>query len=142
MPLCRRIQVTSLLKISDVALCRSSSERWAVVTIAHRGRPSGAHSIDWMSMGSPVIQFAKLGAASTALSFMANACRSFGGKNSSSSNTPSLRMGGCCTRASRVGRSMFSPAAQAVAMMLLSRMCSRLESGSAAIPTTDSRLVT
>ena len=37
---------------------------------------------------------------------------------------------------------MFSPAAQAEAMMLLSRMCSRLLNGSAEIPTTDSRLVT
>ena len=113
-----------------------------MVTIAQRGRPSAAHNMDWMSMGWPVIQLAKVGAASTALSFIANACRSLGGKNSSRSNTPSLRIGGWFTRASNVGRSMFSPAAQAEAMMLLSRMCSRLLNGSAEIPTTDSRLVT
>ena len=80
-PLCRRIHVTSFARMSDVTNWRSSSERWAVVTIAQRPRPSGVYSNDWMSSGSPAAQAAKAGDASSPLSFSASLVRSSGGKN-------------------------------------------------------------
>ena len=52
----------------------------AVVMMAQRGLPSEVNSIDWMSMGSPVIQAANDGEASSPLSLSAKAVRSFGGK--------------------------------------------------------------
>ena len=64
------------------------------MTIAHRGLPSAAYSIDWMSSGGPAAHAANDGEASNPLSFIASAIRSSGGKNWSSSNTPSLRIGG------------------------------------------------
>ena len=48
------------------------------------------------------------------MSRIASAMRSFGGKNWSSSNTPSLRIGGCCTMPTSVGRSRLRPAVHAL----------------------------
>ena len=65
-----------------------------MVTIAQRGLPSAVRSIVSMSSGAPLIHAPNDGEASRPLSRIANAVRSFGGKNASSSNTPSLRIGG------------------------------------------------
>ena len=60
---------------------RSWSLRCAVVTIAQRGLPSGVCSIASMSSGGPIIHAPNDGEASRPLSRIANAMRSFGGKN-------------------------------------------------------------
>ena len=76
------------------------------------------------------------GDASRPLSRIANAVRSFGGKNWSSSNTPSLRIGGCCTMPDQASaRSRLRPAVHSLGIRFDSRMCSRLDSGSASMPT-------
>ena len=134
--------MTSFDNTSVVTNCRSSSLRWAVVTIAHRGRPSGVRSIVSMSSGTPLIQAAKLGEASRPFSRIANAVRSFGGKNESSSNTPSLRIGGVSAMPTSVGRSRLRPFDHSFMIRLDSRMCSRLDSGSASMPTRPSRPLT
>ena len=134
-PLWRRIQVTSLDSTSVVTNWRSSSPRCDVVTIAARGRPSGVRSMAPMSSGTPLIHAANDGEASRPLSRMANAVRSFGGKNWSRSNTPSLRIGGFITWPTSVGRSRLRPLVHESWMRLASRMCSRLDSGSASMPT-------
>ena len=66
--------------------------------------------------------------------------RSSGGKNASSSNTPSLRNGGCLHLRRRApARSRSWPLGPGVlATRLASRMCSRLDSGSASMPTSPS----
>ena len=81
MPDCRRIHVTSFVRISDVTNWRSSSLRCAVVTIAHRPLPSGVYSIDWISNAGPRPHAANDGEANSPLSFIANCMRSAGGKN-------------------------------------------------------------
>ena len=134
-PLWRRIHVTSLASTSDVTNWRSSSDRWAVVTIAQRPLPSGVYSIDWMSSGRPAPQAAKAGEASSPLSLRASFIRSPGGKNWSTSNTPSLRIGGVWIIPTSVGRSSALPADHECWIRLASRMCSRLDSGSASMPT-------
>ena len=91
-----------------------------------------------MSSGGPADHAANDGDASKPLSFMASAVRSFGGKKLSSSNTPSFRIGGVCTCATSVGRSRLLPAIHDVSIRLARRMCSRLESGSASMPTSPS----
>ena len=110
--------------------------------MAQRGFPSGERSIASMSIGSPVSQVAKEGEASNPLSLMAKAMRSVGGKKASSSSTPSLRMGGCCTCASSVPRSRLCPLDHAFWIRLASRMCSREESGSPEMPSMPRTLVT
>ena len=77
MPLWCRIQVTSLASSSDVTNWRSSSERWAVVTIAHRGVRSAAKSIVSMSSGMPSPTRRTPGEASRPLSLSARSWRSF-----------------------------------------------------------------
>ena len=89
--------MTSLLSTSAVTNWRSSSERCAVVTIAQRGLPSDVYSIDPMSNGGPSAQAANDGEASSPLSLRASSMRASCGKNWSSSNTPSLRIGGLPT---------------------------------------------
>ncbi len=138
-PLCLRIQVTSLLRTSVVTNWRSWSLRWAVVTMAQRGPPSGVCSIDSMSSGGPASQAPNDGEASRPLRRIANAVRSFGGKNWSSSNTPSLRMGGFMTMPTSVGRSRLRPAFHSLWIRFDSRMCSRLLSGSDSMSTRLSR---
>ena len=133
MPLWRRIQVTSLDSTRVVTNWRCSSPRCAVVTIAARGLPSGVRSIAPMSSGAPLIHAANDGEASSPFSRMANAVRSFGGKKESRSSTPSLRIGGVCTRPTRVARSRRAPAVPRVVDEVASRMCSRLDSGSASM---------
>ena len=78
-PLWRRIHVTSLASTSDVTNWRSSSDRWAVVTIGAAARPSGAYSSDWMSSGWPAPHAANAGEASSPLSFMRQ-LRAVGGR--------------------------------------------------------------
>ncbi len=68
-----------------------------MVTIAAAGLPSAVRSRLPMSSGAPSAQAANEGEASRPFSLMASVVRSAGGKNWSSSNTPSLRIGGCCT---------------------------------------------
>ncbi len=138
-PLWRRIQVTSLPRTSDVTNWRSSSDRCAVVTIAHRPLPSGVYSNDWMSSGCPVPHAANAGDASRPLSFIASFVRSSDGKNCSSSNTPSLRIGGCWTIPTSAARSSEVPDDHECWTRLARRMCSRLDSGSASMPTSPSR---
>ena len=77
-PLWRRIHVTSLDRTSAVTNWRSSSDRWAVVTIAQRPVPSGVYSIDCRSSGWPMPHAANDGDASRPLSFIANFVRSAG----------------------------------------------------------------
>ena len=115
--------------------CRSSSERWAIDTIAAAGLPSGPCSSASMSSGVPAPHAAKAGEASRPLRRRASVVRSAGGKNVSRSKTPSLRSGGCCTWPTRVGRSRLRPAVHDVSIRLASRMNSREASGSASIPT-------
>ncbi len=91
------------------------------------------------SSGGPCSHEAKAGDAIRPLSFMASARRSFSGKNVSTSNTPSLRMGGCWISPSSAARSRSRPSRHECSMRLASRMCSRLEIGSASIPTSPSR---
>ena len=110
-----------------------------MVTIAAAGLPSAVRSRLPMSSGAPAAHAANEGEASRPLSLMASVVRSAGGKNWSSSNTPSLRIGGCCTWPTSVPRSSDWPCVHAVSMRLLSRMCSRDDSGSAAMPTRPSR---
>ncbi len=141
-PGCPRIHVTSFESRSVTTNWRSGSERWARYTIAHRGLPSGvrrsvAGSSDW-----PAPQAANDGEATSAFSFIASSVRSAGAKKASISNTPSLRIGGVTTWPMRAPRSRSWPARQAFSIRFESRTCSRLESGSAAIPTSPSRLVT
>ena len=142
MPLWRRIHVTSLARISDVTNWRSSSDRWAVVTIAQRPLPSGVNSIDWMSSGEPIAHDANDGDASSPLSFIASAMRSSAGKNWSTSNTPSLRIGGDGIIPTSDVRSSARPSLHEWWTRFDSRMCSRLANGSAAMPTRPSRPVT
>ncbi len=139
MPDWRRIQVTNFDRRSEVTNCRSSSDRCAVVTIAQRGVPSDVYSIDWMSRAGPSAHAANAGDASNPLSRMASFMRSSGGKNWSSSNTPNFRIGGFPTRPTRVGRSSARPSVHEWLIKLESKMCSRLDSGSAAMPTNPSR---
>ncbi|CAB4603878.1 unannotated protein [freshwater metagenome] len=141
-PLWRRIHVTSFDSTRVVTNCRSSSDRCEVVTIAHRGRPSGRRSIAPMSSVEPRIQAANDGEASSPFRRIANAVRSFGGKNASSSNTPSLRMGGVSAMPTSVGRSRLRPCCHSFRIRFDSRMCSRLDSGSASMPTRPSRPLT
>ena len=68
--------------------------------------------------------------------------RSVGGKNVSTSKTPSLRSGGVCTSPISVARSRSRPARHACSTRFASSTNSRLASGSAAIPTSPSRLIT
>ena len=68
--------------------------------------------------------------------------RSAGGKNWSISKTPSLRIGGDWISPIRAPRSRSRPARHAFSIRFESSTCSRLESGSAWIPTSASRLVT
>ena len=95
-----------------------------------------------MSSGTPSPQAPKVGEATSALSRNASSVRSFGGKNWSMSNTPSLRIGGCATWPISVPRSRLWPARHAVSIRFASSTCSREESGSEAIPTSARRLVT
>ena len=106
--------------------------------IAARRSPSSAP----MSSGTPALQAANDGEAISPFSRIASAVRSAGGKKTSMSNTPSLRSGGACTSPISVGRSRFRPARHACSIRLASSTNSRLASGSAAIPTNPSRLVT
>ena len=141
-PLWRRIQVTSLASTSVVTNWRSWSLRWAMLTIAQRGLPSGVCSIEAMSSGGPVIHAANDGDASRPLRRIAKSIRSFGGKNESSSNTPSLRTGGVWIMPISEARSRLRPAVHSLRMMLDTRMCSRLVSGSASMPTRPSSPLT
>ena len=70
---------------------------------------------------------------------MASAIRSLGGKNVSSSKTPSRRIGGSwiCIRSEERSRSM--PCPQACSTRFASRMCSRLVTGSASMPASTRR---
>ena len=88
-----------------------------------------------MSSGWPAPHAANDGEASRPLSFIASFVRSAGGKNWSSSNTPSLRIGGCWICPTSVGRSSDAPCDHEYWIRLASRMCSRLDSGSASMPT-------
>ncbi len=78
----------------------------------------------------------------SAFSLSASSVRSFGGKNASISNTPSFRIGGDWICPIRTPRSRSWPARQLFSTRLERRTCSRLEIGSAVIPTRPSRLVT
>ena len=141
-PDCARIQVINLASTSEVTNWRSSSERWAVVTMAQRGRPSGRYSSDAMSSGTPAPQAANDGDASRPLRRTAKVWRSFAGKNWSSSSTPRRSIGGRCTWPISVGRSSDRLASHAWRMRFDSRMCSRPASGSASTSTSPSRPVT
>ena len=88
-----------------------------------------------MSSGSPFIQAAKLGEAMMLLSAIASPKRSFSGKKVSRSKTPTCRKGGFCTAMISCAMSRSSPARQAFSRMVESRMCSRLRTGSASMPT-------
>ena len=142
MPDWPRIHVTSLANTSVVTNIRSSSERWARYRIAARGLPSGVNSNDCGSSGAPSPQAAKAGEAISAFSFSASSVRSFGGKNASISKTPSLRSGGDWIWPISPPRSRSWPERQAFSIRFERRTCSRLESGSVAIPTRPRRLVT
>ena len=111
-------------------------------TMAAHGLPSGVRSMAPMSSGGPDAQAANAGDASSPFRRMARAVRSAGGKNASSSNTPSLRSGGACTWPTSVARSRLRPATQLVSIRLASRMCSRDDSGSASMPTSPRRPAT
>ena len=88
-----------------------------------------------MSSGAPAPHAANDGEASSPLSRIASFVRSAGGKNWSRSNTPSLRIGGCWIWPTSVGRSSAAPCDHECWIRLASRMCSRLDSGSASMPT-------
>ena len=118
---------------------RSASERCAMVTIAAAGLPSSVFKSRSMSNGTPWAHAANDGDASSPLSRSASAVRSDGGKNVSRSKTPSLRIGGYCTCPTSVARSRSRPALHEAATMFDSRMCSRLDSGSASTSTSPSR---
>ena len=92
-----------------------------------------------MSSGSPCIQAANEGDATRPFSRMASAIRSLAGKNVSSSNTPSRRIGGSWICMSRVARSRSTDCLHACSTRFASRMCSRLWMGSASMPASTSR---
>ncbi len=77
--------------------------------IAQRGVPAGVKSIESMSSGGPAAHAANDGEASNPLSCIASFMRSASGKNWSSSNTPSLRIGGVATMLTSVIRSSGAP---------------------------------
>ncbi len=83
-----------------------------------------------------------MGEATSAFSVNASFVRSAGGKNWSISKTPSLRIGGVWISPISDPRSRSRPARHAFSIRFESRTCSRLESGSALIPTSARRLVT
>ena len=83
-----------------------------------------------------------MGDATSAFSVNASFVRSAGGKNWSISKTPSLRIGGVWISPIKAPRSRSRPARHAFSIRFESSTCSRLESGSALIPTSASRLVT
>ena len=95
-PLCRRIHVTSFDSTSAVTNWRSSSDRWAIVTIAQRGLPSAVRSIaaDVERRAVGPRRERRRGQQAVELAWRAP-CGPSAGKNWSSSNTPSLRIGGC-----------------------------------------------
>ena len=72
-------------------------------------------------------------------SFIARAKRSLAGKNVSRSITPTFWNGGDCTAWIRPAMSRSCPARQAWSRTFASRMCSRLEIGSASMPRSASR---
>ena len=137
-----RIQVMSFDRISVTTNCRSSSERCARVMTAQRGRPSLVRVMASMSIAGPSVQAAKLGDAMTPFSRIASFMRSSEGKNWSISNTPSLRIGGFITCPTSVARSRSRPSDQECSIRFDNRMCSRLDSGSAVMPTRVRMLVT
>ena len=142
MPSCARIHVTSFEKTSVTTNCRSSSERCARYTTAQRAFPSSVKRSRCGSSGSPSAHAAKVGEATSPFRVNASFVRSAGGKNWSISNTPSLRIGGLWISPISVPRSRSRPARHAFSIRFESKTCSRLESGSAAIPTSARRLVT
>jgi hypothetical protein len=75
--------------------------------------PSSVKSSFWGSSGSPSLQAANVGEATSALSVNASFVRSAGGKNWSISKTPSLRIGGVWISPISVPRSRSQPARQA-----------------------------
>ena len=77
------------------------------------------------------------------MSRIANAVRSFGGKNASSSNTPSLRIGGFCTMPDERRQVEAAPVRPLVHGSGCSAGCARgCDSGSASMPTRPSRPLT
>jgi hypothetical protein len=100
------------------------------------------NSIVWGSRASPWPHAAKLGEATRELSVNASFVRSAGGKNWSISKTPSLRIGGDWISPISVPRSRSRPPRHAFSIRFERRTCSRLESGSARMPTSARRLVT
>ena len=143
MPSCARIHVTSFEKTSVTTNCRSSSERCARYTTAQRGFPVvGEEEPSAGRAARPRPHAAKVGEATSPFRVNASFVRSAGGKNWSISNTPSLRIGGLWISPISVPRSRSRPARHAFSIRFESRTCSRLESGSAAIPTSARRLVT
>jgi hypothetical protein len=95
-----------------------------------------------MSIGGPSPHSANDGAATSELSWSASSVRSFGGKNASTSNTPSFRIGGDWISPISDARSRSRPDRQAFSTRLERSTCSRLESGAASMPASVSKLVT
>ena len=141
MPSWPRIQVTSREKTSVTTNWRSSSEMGEVDDGAARLPVVG----EQQALGIERLALAPRGEggeATSALSVKASFVRSAGGKNWSTSKTPSLRIGGAWISPIRVPRSRSRPARHACSIRFESSTCSRLASGSAAIPTSARRLVT
>ncbi len=104
-----------------------------------RGCPRSVHSSRATSSGSPCVHGAKPGDAIRLLSSMARSKRSAAGKNASRSSTPTRSKPGCWIAWISSVSSSDRPSLQASAMMRDSRMCSRLRTGSASTPSSDSR---
>ena len=142
MPLCVRIHVTSFESTSAITNWRSSSDevgdRHDRRSAACRRPCAASRRCRAASPGRPRRERRR---RQQAVQLASRApCGRRPGRTASSSNTPSLRIGGCCTwptqRGAGRGR---GPASSVVSMRLASRMCSRDDSGSASMPTRPSR---
>ncbi len=142
MPDCERIQPIIRFRRKETKNIRSASPRCAIEKIDTRGFPPAPWSILPMSSGSPSSHASKPGEARRMLSVIARVKRSFSGKNASSSRTPIRATGGDWICPMRAGRSRSRPSFQAAPRSVETRMCSRLRSGSASIPSRPSSPVT
>ena len=141
MPVCPRIHVTSLDSTSVTTNWRSSSLRCAMVDDRRRGRsPSSAP----MSSGTPALHAANDGEASRPFSRIAERGAVLRREERVDARTRrACASGGCVHLADAASARSRLPAGapRVLRIKLASRMCSRLDSGSASMPTSPSRLV-
>ena len=113
---------------------RCASSRCEIAITEMRGLPSCVYRRFFAFSGVPCIQASKPGAASRLFSAIASLKRSLAGKNESIFITPTLVIGGFWISPIRPGTSRLRPSFQALSRRRDIRMCSRLETGSASMP--------